>query len=117
MAPAPGLLSMMTGWPRSSDNFCPTIRAIRSLPPPGVKPTTMWIGRLGYFAGSSCADADGPSANSPRQAPRIKCRANAFIDGSLRLPRGVLKSRHMNMQHGGLAVMERGKAAVDRGGK
>src|SRR3979490_1119444 len=58
MAPPPGLFSMMTGWPKLSDNFCPTIRAMMSLPPPGVKPTRIWIGRDGYFDGSSWAEAE-----------------------------------------------------------
>lgn len=45
MAPlAPGLFSTTTGTPRISDNFGARARAITSLEPPGVKPTTTVIG-------------------------------------------------------------------------
>jgi hypothetical protein len=44
---------MMTGWPRISESFGPTIRATRSLPPPPAKPTTMRTG----WSDTVCADA------------------------------------------------------------
>src|SRR6266404_69276 len=69
IAPPPGLFSTITGWPRLSDNFCPKIRAMISLPPPAAKPTMMWIGRVGYFAGSSWAEAGAiaPAINATNQ--------------------------------------------------
>src|SRR5580698_2385232 len=105
MAPPPGLLSIMTGWPNLSDSFCPTIRAIRSLPPPGVKPTTIRIARVGYFDGSSCALAGVTTAN-PRQAPIATFRQRAFMSS---------QPGNLHMKHRGLAVVERRKAAIDRG--
>src|SRR5712675_2281873 len=105
MAPPPGLFSMMTGWPKLSDNFCPYTRAMMSLPPPAVKPTMMWIGFVGYFAGSSWAKTDvtaaGASAINPRQRPTEKRLRTIFMDW---LP---LERRDVSMQQRGLAVIER----------
>jgi len=42
---APGLLSMSTCWPQTSDSFCPKTRAIRSELPPGGYVT---ISRTGF---------------------------------------------------------------------
>src|SRR5262249_21611834 len=50
---APGLFSTTTGCPSSSLIFWPTVRAVKSAPPPGVKETTRRIGRVG----KSCAVA------------------------------------------------------------
>src|SRR5579863_9859029 len=96
---------MMTGWPRRSESLCPTMRAIRSLPPPGVKPTTMWIARVGYFDGSSSARAV-PSVTT-KASPRHRLIARYRQDLMMSQPGDV------NMQHGGLAVIERGKTAID----
>src|SRR4051795_4678507 len=109
MAPPPGLFSMTTGWPKLSDSFCPYTRAMMSLPPPALKPTMMWIGRAGYFAGSSCA-----MAGRQRLAANATARSHlrrSFIDLLL------LERRNMDMQHRRLAIIERCEAAVDRGGK
>src|ERR1700759_4337188 len=108
MAPPPGLFSIMTGWPRLSDNFCPYTRAMMSLPPPAVKPTTMWIGFVGYFAGSSWAKEGGQAAAIATSARQKRLRTT-FMDW---LP---LERRDMNMQNCGLAVIERCETAVDRG--
>src|SRR3954466_7909182 len=109
MAPPPGLFSTMTGWPRLSDNFCPYTRAMISLPPPALKPTMMWIGRVGYFAGCSCASADVvASAIDPAQRPADKSLRTTVMD---RLPS---KRRNVNMQHGSLAVIKRSQTAIDR---
>src|SRR3569832_1737899 len=107
MAPPPGLLSMTPAWPMLSESFCPTMRAIRSLPPPGVKPTTIWIARDGYFATSSCArTALVIKASSPRQETMAGDFRQAFI---------ALKPGDVDMKYGGLAVVERGKTSVDGG--
>src|SRR5450432_2860288 len=109
MAPPPGLFSMMTGWPRLSDNFCPNTRAMMSLPPPAVKPTMMWIGRAGYFAASSAANAIEANAISARQLAIDNLPRKTFMN--------LLSSklRDVNMQHRGLAVIQCREAAIDRG--
>src|SRR5579859_3605814 len=98
---------MTTAWPRLSDSFCPTMRAIRSLPPPGVKPTTIWIARVGYFDVSSSAFADVTIA-SPRLATMATAWQKAFI---------ASQPGNLDMKHRGLAVVERGKATIDCGRK
>src|SRR6516164_5386421 len=80
------------------------MRAITSLPPPAAKPTTMWIGRLGYLDASSCA-----STGLARQA-----NAHAPIRPRRKDISGLLEPGDVNMEHGGLAVVQCGKAAVDR---
>jgi hypothetical protein len=44
---APGLLSMMKGWPQLSDIDCPIARNITSAGPPAEYGTTIRIGLLG----------------------------------------------------------------------
>src|SRR4051812_13429337 len=110
MAPPPGLFSMMTGWPRLSDNFCPYTRAMMSLPPPAVKPTTMWIGFAGYFAGSSWATAGWQAVASATTAKQRRLQ-KTFIELH------PSKRPNMNMQNGSFAVIQRGKTAIDGGSK
>jgi hypothetical protein len=66
---------MITGWPRLSDSFCPKTRAMMSLPPPGVKPTTMRIGRSGYCAWA----AAGKRSSKLKQSAARATRQKAFI--------------------------------------
>jgi hypothetical protein len=47
---APGRLSTTTGCPQRSASFCATRRAMMSVPPPGVNPTTIRTGLTGYEA-------------------------------------------------------------------
>ena len=54
MPPAPGRLSMTTGWPRLTDSCCATARAVRSATPPAPKGTTM---RRGLEGKAACAQA------------------------------------------------------------
>src|SRR5579863_7934238 len=96
---------MMTGWPRRSESLCPTMRAIRSLPPPGVKPTTMWIARVGYFDGSSSARAV-PGVTT-KASPRHRLIARYRQDLMMSQPGNA------NMEHRGLAVIERGETTID----
>src|SRR5947209_19010944 len=99
----------MTGWPRLSDNFCPKMRAMMSLPPPAAKPTMMWMGRVGYFAESPWAKAAfATKANHPRLTMISKRRSEMVIDLTS-------EPRDMDMQHRGLAVLKRGERAIDRG--
>src|ERR1700760_601119 len=83
------------------------MRAMTSLPPPAAKPTTMRMVRLGYFDASSCAGA----------AVAVNAASTAAIRPERNSIRLSSKPGHMDMQHGGLAVVERGEAAVDRGGE
>src|SRR3974390_2609616 len=76
---APGLLSITTGWPQLSCIFAPSRRAMMSLPPPGGKPTTMWMG----FEGKPCAHA--PSA--PHSIGAASIRLALFI----RIPPGAAR--------------------------
>src|SRR5882672_7244623 len=110
MAPPPGLFSMMTGWPRLSDNFCPYTRAMMSLPPPAVKPTMMWIGFAGYFVGSSWAKVGWQAAATATSARQKRLRTTVM--GLL-----SLKRRDVNVQHRGLALIQCSEAAVDRAGE
>src|SRR5690242_17129135 len=55
LPPAPARLSTMTGWPSDSASLPPTTRAIVSLGPPGRKPTTKRIGRVGYLSSAPAA--------------------------------------------------------------
>src|SRR2546423_14527801 len=105
MAPPPGLFSTMTGAPRLSDSFCPNTRAMMSLPPPAAKPTMRWIGRDGYFEGSSWARAGATSAENPRHMARREYRFGIPIELA---PLAGLKPRNLYMQHGCLAVFQRG---------
>src|SRR5437764_7133705 len=99
----------MTGWPRLSDNFCPKMRAMMSLPPPAAKPTMMWMGRVGYFAESPSAKAAfATKAIHPRLAMISKRRSEMAIDLSS-------EPRDVDMQHRGLAVLKRDERAIDRG--
>src|SRR5690348_4969761 len=83
------------------------MRAMTSLPPPAAKPTTTRIARLGYFDASSCASAVFAALAASSMA--IRPERNDIGVSS--------KPGHVNMQHGGLAVVERDNAAVDRSGK
>src|ERR1700738_1368603 len=117
MAPPPGLFSMITGWPKLSDNFCPTIRAMMSLPPPGVKPTMMWIARVGYFEGSSWAEAEVIAVATIAIAPRhLPIGEREAFMGSCFLRR-ISEPCHVNMQHRGLAVIKCSEAPIDCGSK
>src|SRR5262249_34390613 len=64
--PPPGLFSTMAGWPSDLASLSASRRATMSLLPPGAKPTTMRMGRLGQA--SVCADASG--ANDVAMKPR-----------------------------------------------
>src|SRR6185437_2330566 len=83
------------------------MRAMTSLPPPAAKPTTMRIVRPGYLDASSCAGAGFAANAASRMAIRPE-RKNISLSS---------KPGHMDMQHGGLAVVERSETAVDRSGE
>src|SRR5437868_1924612 len=72
VVPAPGLLSITTGWPRRGASFSPIERATMSTPPPGGKGTTKRIGFAGYCASA----AAGASA---RKTARMQNRVGVFI--------------------------------------
>src|SRR5690349_2578023 len=62
LPPAPARLSTMTGWPRSSDTFCPVMRATISVGPPGAKGVMKWIGLAGQAWACAAAAASMSSA-------------------------------------------------------
>src|SRR5262247_1055211 len=58
LPPAPGLLSTTTCWPQISDSRAPTMRAMPSMPPPGVNGTTSLTTRVGQACDDvACANA------------------------------------------------------------
>ena len=63
----PGLLSMMTGCPRASDNFGAIVRATISMPPPGGKPITMRTG----LEGKVCAQTGVRGMDRPMATIRL----------------------------------------------
>src|SRR5260370_30826549 len=84
------------------------------------------MARVGYFAGSSCADAEvfaaAVRAINPRHARIRELPPKVLMDfDSLRYRwrkkknEFISKPRDVNMQHGGLAVIQRSEAAVDCG--
>src|ERR1044071_4432352 len=57
---APGRFSTTYCWPRASESFGVSSRAMMSVPPPGGKPTSTRTGRAGY----DCAKAVAVSASA-----------------------------------------------------
>jgi len=54
---APARFSTTTGWPSRFCKPSATMRVTVSTPPPAGTQTMILIGRLGYLAAASCADA------------------------------------------------------------
>jgi hypothetical protein len=65
VVPAPGLLSITTGWPRLFASASPSARATRSVVPPGGNGTTIVTG----FEGQSCWASARPHAQA-KAAPK-----------------------------------------------
>ncbi|MGH6644345.1 MAG: hypothetical protein ACRED3_16785, partial [Bradyrhizobium sp.] len=55
-----------------SESFCPTARAIRSVPPPGAEGTMIRIGRVGQSAALEAAVENTNAANIARRGPRVR---------------------------------------------
>src|SRR3954466_5588176 len=87
VVPAPGLDSMITGWPSTLESPSAAMRAFASAPPPGANPCNIVIGRSGHAA---CA-AYGTTllAEKPARSPRLLIMAvlPSMIDGSRALER------------------------------
>src|SRR5512144_2823316 len=64
---APGLFSMMTGWPTFAESAWPSVRATTSTAPPGGKPTRMRIGFDGYGSAAWAMPAAAASAPARRR--------------------------------------------------
>ena len=71
LPPAPGLLSISTGWFQATLSFSPIRRARMSGAPPGVKVTTMCIG-LPAFAPCECAGGTAASSAASRSEQAIR---------------------------------------------
>src|SRR5450755_3044660 len=71
LPPAPGRLSMVTGWPRRSPSFGAMIRTVASVDPPGGNVTITRIG----FAGQAASGWAG-AALAATSAAAVKARMN-----------------------------------------
>src|SRR5258706_14506883 len=76
VVPAPGLLSITTGWPRRGASFSPSARATMSTPPPGGNGTMKRIGRDGY-----CCDWAIPLAMRRSAAQSSLCINLLCLEG------------------------------------
>src|SRR5260221_10961904 len=76
VVPAPGLLSITTGWPSRGASFSPTARATMSTPPPGGNGTMKRIGRDGY-----CCDWAIPLAMRRSAAQSSLCIDLLCLEG------------------------------------
>src|SRR5512142_3007776 len=96
--PAPGLFSMITGWPSLADSSLDSARAITSVALPGVKATMMCTGFSGQdvsaCAGSAMASARAAinrrmvssplflfGSNLPADAGHVQATQDAFARG------------------------------------
>src|SRR5512140_3001745 len=77
---APGLFSMITGWPRFADSCCPRVRATTSTAPPGGKPTSMRIGFDGYGASAAAAMPASDSSTTQARGRRSFIVSNPFFN-------------------------------------
>src|SRR5947207_4472945 len=69
--PAPGRLSVITGWPSAAASFAPTARDRVSEVPPAANVTMMRIGLVGYCAeaGIAMAANERASASADKRFP------------------------------------------------
>src|SRR3954463_11699072 len=111
---------MMTGCPRLSDSFCPKTRAMMSLPPPGVNPTTMRIGRFGYSAwargGARAKKFKQKAASSTRQMVFTTFPPKQLLrecSSARRTKFGPLQRRDLDMQDGCDPAVDSGEAGTD----
>src|ERR1700682_310165 len=75
LPPAPGRLSMTTGWPHASVSFCPIARATTSSEPPAGKGTTRRIGLVGYACAVATVGIIVAAATSTAGKSRLLHRA------------------------------------------
>src|SRR5262249_34750552 len=79
LPPAPARFSTTTGWPQRSPSFWATRRAMMSVPPPGVKPTSMRTGLAGKFG----APAWGKQCEAQVASAARASRATGFCIGAI----------------------------------
>src|SRR5258706_11893756 len=94
LPPAPARLSITNGWPRISPSFCPAMRAMMSVGPPGAKGMMTRTG----FDGQGCACAERLTKNARTEARM----------------RWVMASSFSYQRHGALVVAEL-EVALGRG--
>src|SRR5687767_10410803 len=102
---APGRFSMTTLWFSDFDIASATMRAVRSVPPPGVKGTMILIGWLGYAGAWDQATTETRDALAATASVAIRCSIGrsslgAGFDGAsgcrrarllFREPRGLVR--------------------------
>src|SRR4051812_11883896 len=76
--PAPGLFSMITGWPRPLLMFSATVRAMMSVTLPAVKGTTILTGLFGYAPCAAAAPASRVAATRVR-IRFMSCLLDCFV--------------------------------------
>src|SRR6186713_824763 len=74
LLPAPARLLITTWWPKLSDNFAATKRAITSVGPPGAKGTIMRTDLVGY-----CGSAALAAPNVALAATATTMRTTCFL--------------------------------------
>src|SRR6266571_5145038 len=89
LVPAPGRFSTTTCWPRSSESFEASRRALMSTPPPGVKPTRSLTGIAASFGTRRMRNSipgrgpvlalgrESPKLSAMRQVLPVECRSFA----------------------------------------
>src|SRR5882762_6451047 len=77
--PAPGRFSITTGWPTCKETFSDTVRAMMSVPLPGVNGTMTLIG----FAGQACAQAADCAAHRAIATAAIHLMHGCTVRASL----------------------------------
>src|SRR5215204_1878615 len=109
--PAPGLFSMITGWPSLADSSLDIDRAITSVALPGVKAMTMCTG----LSGQVCAWAAGAASARARAAIRKRMQVlplflfggNLPADaGYVQAPQDTLARRRQSGANGRKVGME-----------
>src|SRR4051812_3267930 len=79
------MFSTKNCWPKLSESFCDTRRAMTSVGPPAGNPTTTRTGRFGY----PCAH-DGATPDSSNTAARIPCKTGIMARSLDTYSRGAI---------------------------
>src|SRR4051794_16285083 len=69
----------MKGLPSRCSSFCPMMRAISPVEPPGANGTTKVTGLLGYWLAVSCAPARGGNATDSISVQPIKAAVRTVV--------------------------------------
>src|SRR4051812_22231434 len=111
LVPAPGRFSTTTGLPRRSSSFAPRSRARTSVAPPGVKGTTIVIGRFGKSCACPCACAPRTNISGANISSVSANRALHFNDGMVPPRRSLRRALPDDLGH---AAARRGRRIAER---